>query len=80
MRIVYLEATTAAALEALARETGRCMETVVREHVNVPTGPLTVHVVELTAALLEHLQGASPDSVKPWTALLEAAFTKATRR
>jgi hypothetical protein len=77
MRTVYLEATTAAALEALARETGRSLEAVVREHVNVPTGSLTVHVVDLTTALLEQLQRAPTDGIKPWPALLEAALAQA---
>ena len=79
MGTVYLEATTAAALEALALESGRSMEAVVREHANAPTGPLTVQVVDLTMALIEQLQAAPAGSVKPWPALLEAALATAAQ-
>lgn len=78
MRTVYLEATTAAALEALAVETGRSLEAVVREHVDVPTGPLTVHVVDLTEALCEQLRVTATEGLKSWADALEVAFAGAT--
>jgi len=79
MRTVYLEATTAAALNALARNTGRSQEAVIREHVGVPAGPLTVHAVDLADALSEQLRAASFAGSKSWPEILEKAFTAATR-
>ena len=79
MRTVYLEATTAAALTALARNTGRSQEAVIRVHVGVPAGPPTVHVVDLADALSEQLRAASSAGSKSWPEILEKALTAAIR-
>lgn len=77
---VHVDALLAAALNGEAQRTGRTLEAVFREHLGIPTGPLTVKVVDMTAALEEQLRAGLVKPGTPISEVLQAALVAAVRQ
>jgi len=74
VQAVHVDAMVVAAWNAEAHRTGRAVEAVVRDCLDIPSGRLVVMTVDMTAPLAKRFKTGEAKPGNPWPELLQAAF------
>lgn len=77
---VHVDAMVVAACTAEAKQTGRTLEAIIRECLDIPEGRLVVVAVDMATALQARLMAEEAKLGTPWPELLQSAFADALRQ
>lgn len=79
VQTVHVDSMVVAAWNAEAHRTGRAVEAIVRDCLDIPAGRLLVVAVDMTAALDGRFRSGEARPGRPWPELLQAAFADSLR-